>query len=331
MSASIVHPYVAVVRLGYPCMTLGIEPSSMRGALLSRYDKGLVELAPIYAYNMAYAERSVRYSLEHGLAAFRISSDTFPLLDYAKDARDLVPSAKSLRALVQSSGIHVSSHPSQFIVLSSAEARVVDASRRALEAEAWMMKRIGATGSITFHGGGIYGDRRSAGARLAANIELLPKNVRTRIALENDERMWTTPELAEATHGAVPIVFDVLHWAANERSIACEDELRMALASWPTGRIAELHYSEQAEGKVRGAHSEWITGKGLLRFARQVVRVAKGREVTIIVEAKKKDLAIARALDELDARGRRELVDIFPDLARAPRDWWKALAAKAAA
>jgi UV DNA damage endonuclease len=129
------------------------------------------------------------------------------------------------------------------------------------------------------------------------------------------------PELVEATEGRVPIVFDKLHWQANARSQRYGRELAQALSTWPPDRIPELHYSEQAPDKPRGAHGMHVTGSGLLLFLEEIAEAAKGRDVSVIVEAKRKDLAIARAIGELGGASWRRLLALVPDLRRAPRDW----------
>src|SRR5690606_38649299 len=109
------------------------------------------------------------------------------------------------------------------------------------------------------------------------------------LCLENDEHCWTVPELLDATDGRLPIVFDKLHWQANSRSADYWTELGGALATWPKDRIPEFHYSEQATGAARGAHAAYITGRGLLEFLEELEAAAKGREVAVIIEAKRKD------------------------------------------
>ena len=208
----------------------------MRAAQIGRFRRGLVDLAPIYAHNVRYAERSIAYAAEHGLMAFRLSSDVLPLLDQGPELRRLVPSLAPLRRLVRETGVHVSNHPAQFVVLSSPSEAVVANATGFLRDTAWLMDRIGAEGSITIHGGGVYGDRAAAAARLRANVAALPRAIRRYLALENDEKCWTVPELLEATSGAVPIVFDKLHWEANPRSAPYATELAGALATWPADR-----------------------------------------------------------------------------------------------
>lgn len=315
------------MRIGYACQTLALCDTKLRAAQLGRYQRGLVDTAAIYANNLEYSTKSISYSADHGLLTFRLSSDIFPLLDYDPELRKVVPDMKPLRRVIAERAMHVSNHPSQFVVLSSPSEQVTQNSERALDAVAWVMRSLGATGSITIHGGGVYEDRTLTGKRLASNLKRLPRAILKYLAFENDERSWTVPELLEATGGSVPIVFDNLHWAANPRSAPYAEELRGALSSWPSSRIPELHYSEQAPDKPRGAHADYITGQKFLKYLRELHELAEGRELAIVIEAKKKDVAIARALGQLKTRERAEVVRLIPGLAHAPKEWMNARAA----
>lgn len=288
----------------------------MRAAQLGRFQRGLVDLPAIYRNNVSYAEQAIAFAAAHGLGAFRLSTDIFPLIDVAHENRAHVPRLARLRRIIAEGDVHVSNHPGQFVVLSSSVPKVLVNSTNVLRDTAWTMTRIGATGSVTIHGGGVYGDRASAGRTIAKNVRGLSTSIRRFLAFENDEHSWTVPELLDATDGAVPIVFDKLHWQANPRSAPYAEELGRALATWPEGRLPELHYSEQAEGRPRGAHADWITGRGLLRFLEEV-NDATDRECVVVVEAKKKDLAIARAVAELRGKERARLLALVPRLAEA--------------
>ncbi|WP_437307355.1 hypothetical protein [Sorangium sp. So ce388] len=304
-----------MIRLGYVCQSLGMPEPSLKTAQLGRYLKGLVDLTPIYRYNAEYVRRSLLHSAGLGLTTHRISSDLFPLLDIAPGARMLVPDLRSARRAAERGDVHLSNHPSQFVVLSSPREEVLLNSLAVMNDQGWVMDLLGAQGSITLHGGGVHGDRESTAVRLRHGIARLALPALQRLALENDERCWTVPELIEATGGEVPIVFDCLHWAANPRRAPYEVELGMALRSWPADRLPELHYSEQWEGKPAGAHAEHVTGRGLLRFCEEVEEASGGREVAALVEAKRKDLAIARALGELNRRQRARIEALVPGLA----------------
>jgi UV DNA damage endonuclease len=259
--------------------------------------------------------------------AYRISTDMFPLLDCDPKLRQLVPSLAPLREAVLRTGMHVSNHPGQFTVLSTPRPHMLANALGVLRDAGWVMQRIDAKGSITIHGGGVYDDRSGTAKRLMANMRRVTPAARQRLVLENDEHCWTVPELLDATDGRVPVVFDKLHWQANTRSAELHVELEGALATWPADRLPELHYSEQAPDKPRGAHAAHVSGKGLLVFLEEIAEAANGREVSVIVEAKRKDLAIARAIGELGGTAYRRLLALVPDLRRAPRDWPKRAAA----
>jgi len=77
-----------------------------------------------------------------------------------------------------------------------------------------------------------------------------------------------------------------------------------------------------------GAHAEWVTGKGLLEFLDEVAEAAEGREVAVIVEAKRKDMAIERAIHELSPRQWQRMSELVPELGSAPQRWRASRAAK---
>ena len=110
---------IVVIKLGYACLTLGMPEPSMRAAQLGRFRRGLVDLRPIYEYNADYARRSIVHSALRGLTAHRLSSDMFPLLDLTPDMRALVPDLGHVRHAARRAGVHLSAHPSQFVVLST--------------------------------------------------------------------------------------------------------------------------------------------------------------------------------------------------------------------
>lgn len=307
------------MRIGHACITLALPELSMRAAQLGRFQRGLVDLPPIYRNNVRYAEQAIACGARHGLAAFRLSTDIFPLIDVTPDNRKHVPRLSRLRSIIADNDVHISNHPGQFVVLSSTSEKILANSTNVLRDTAWTMARIGATGSVTIHGGGVYGDRPRTAQTLAANVRALSPAIRKYLAFENDEYSWTVPELLDATEGAVPIVFDKLHWQANERSAPYAEELGRALATWPEGRLPELHYSEQAKDRPRGAHADWITGKGLLRFLEELDD-ATDRDCVVVIEAKKKDLSIARAVAQLRGRDRARLVELVPRLGQAEQD-----------
>lgn len=81
-------------------------------------------------------------------------------------------------------------HPGQFTQLGSPRESVVRSSIRELEYHAEMLDRMGIDqdGVMIIHGGGVYGDKAAALARMKHVIQYrLSARVRARLVLENDE------------------------------------------------------------------------------------------------------------------------------------------------
>lgn len=87
-------------------------------------------------------------------------------------------------------GHRLTVHPGQFTQLGSPRKEVVQSSIRELEYHCEMLDLmgIGPDGVMIIHGGGVYGDKKAALERISKTIQNnLPKNVRDRLVLENDE------------------------------------------------------------------------------------------------------------------------------------------------
>jgi UV DNA damage repair endonuclease len=78
-----------------------------------------------------------------------------------------------------------------------------------LDYQAEVAEWVGAD-AITIHGGGAYSDRAAALRTLRENIEPLPAPVRSRLTLENDDKIFKPSELLPVcADTGVPLVYDV--------------------------------------------------------------------------------------------------------------------------
>ena len=87
-------------------------------------------------------------------------------------------------------GHRLTTHPGQFTQLGSPRESVVRSSIRELEYHAEMLDRMGIDqdGVMIIHGGGVYGEKAAALARMKNVIQYkLSARVRARLVLENDE------------------------------------------------------------------------------------------------------------------------------------------------
>lgn len=121
------------------------------------------------------------------------SSGMFPFASHETYGYSLAYCATLLAevgALAEKYGHRLTAHPGQYTQLGSPREAVVRSSIRDLEYHCEMLDLmgVGPDGVIVIHGGGVYGDKEATLARIKETIRVaLPKNVRDRLVLENDE------------------------------------------------------------------------------------------------------------------------------------------------
>lgn len=261
------------------------------------------------ARNLGMALRAVR---RLGIGAFRISSNLFPRAthpDVGYHFEELPAGGEIIRLLSSAGnfrkrhGIRLSFHPDQFIVLSSPRDDVVEKSLRELEHHGRLAALTGAD-VINIHAGGVYGDRDGAVARFINNYSMLSARVRRRLTVENDERLYSVRHLLPlCSSTGIPLVYDVHHHRCFPDGMG-EDEATEAAAETWGAREPLFHVSSPRAGWGSGGdprpHADYID-------IEDFPRIWAGRDITVDVEAKAKELAVVRLMKDLrtDRTGRR--------------------------
>ena len=137
-----------------------------------------------------------RYIPSQHIKFIRLSSTVFPFASHAthgyslKDDPSIVSLLARVGALANKYSHRITTHPGQYTQLGSPKECVIEASIRELVYHNEMLEgmNIGVDGVCIVHGGGMYGDKESTLERINVTIEdKLPKPVRDRLVLENDE------------------------------------------------------------------------------------------------------------------------------------------------
>lgn len=265
-------------------------------------------LADVVAANAIALLHAIERAAELGIGAFRITSQLVPLAthpDAGMAIGDLPNGAAVLRAfaaardLARLRAVRLSFHPDQFVVLGSARPEVAAASRREVEHHAAIAELLGAD-TICLHGGGMVGGAEAAGARLLDAIDRLSNRARRLLALENDDRVWAPAALLPLCERAqVPFVYDVHHHRCLPDGVAVGVVTAAAVRTWErTGKEPYFHVSSPREGwagKDPRPHADYID-------PRDIPPEWHGIRATVDVEAKAKELAIARLIGELGRR-----------------------------
>ena len=125
-------------------------------------------------------------------------------------------------------------------------------------------------------------------------IRSLPQKVRSRLTLENDDRVYTPADLLPVCHATgVPLVYDVHHHRCLPDGLSVEDATQQALATW--NREPLFHLSSPLGGWNSGKprnHDDFINPADIPACWRNL-------RITVEVEAKAKELAVRELMRQM--------------------------------
>lgn len=242
---------------------------------------------------------SIEFCAANGIGCFRINSQILPLkthpvlgyeLDDLPDAQEAFGRC-GVRA--RELGLRLSFHPDQFVVLNSPRPEVVESSLEEIEYQAEVAELVNAD-VVNIHGGGAYGDKRAALEELRRNLDRLSIRARQRVTLENDDSIYRPEELLPVCLSAgVPLVYDVHHHRCHPDTLTIEEATEAAISTW--SREPMFHISSPLEGwsgPKPARHHDFID-------VHDFPDCWTGRNVTIEVEAKAKEIAVLKLMRDL--------------------------------
>ncbi len=301
-----------MIRWGLCCQFLD-APIKFRAAT-HRYvatpDAGRDYLAAIAADNAAAVAASIRQCRALGIGAFRINSQilplgTHPVSGYTLDHLDRTGTTRraflEAGTLARAADVRLSFHPDQFVVLNSEREAVVESSIQEVEFQADVAELVGAD-VIVLHGGGGAGGMPAALARLERAVERLSARARSRLALENDDRMYAPNDLLPLCERmGLPLVYDAHHHRCKPDGLSVAEATDRAAATWGR-REPYFHLSSPREGWGGGdprAHADYVNPA-------DVPAEWLGMTVTVDVEAKAKERAVLAVMGEVARRDTRK-------------------------
>jgi len=262
-------------------------------------------LAELIAHNLGTLDRMIDYNIQNDIRMLRISSDIIPFGSSPVNTlywpKKFAKSLKELGEKALAAGIRLSMHPGQYTVLNSPDKEVVKRAILDLEYHCTFLDALGlpAESKMILHVGGVYGDKELAMQRFAENYEKLPGAVKRRLVIENDERSYNIVDVLYLGRNLnIPVVFDNLHHALNVPLIQRSESewLSLCRETWTTeDGDQKIHYSQQAEGKRRGAHSDTIKAAVFADFVKQM----PSEQTDIMLEVKDKNRSAVKCINYL--------------------------------
>ena len=287
--------------IGYACVHIGSELTKLSTLRLANATPE--NIRRVIRTNLQALAAMMRYNADHEIKLFRISSDIIPLashpamqVDWRSEYRETLA---SIGGMIRRHEIRVSMHPGQYTVLNSPGDDVVQNAVADLRYHCAFLDALGcdAANKVIVHVGGVYGDKTQAIRRFIKNYALLDDCIKTRLAVENDDRSYTAGDvLSIAEQTGLPVVFDVFHHILNDTggSLSVYDWIDRCGKTWGAkdGR-QKIHYSQtNPNARSRGAHSETINLNEFLAFYHNLHH----KDVDVMLEVKDKNLSAVKCI-----------------------------------
>jgi UV DNA damage endonuclease len=193
--------------------------------------------------------------------------------------------------------MRITSHPSQFILLSSKDDNVIKNSIFELKIHNWLFDTMGLDNS-NYYAINIHGGAKGQSQKLIDTVNSLPATIKNRLTFENDERSYSTKELYSVyKETGIPIVFDSHHASFNSDNV--EDDFHLALSTWKAKPLTHLSNTtpglENGSFTERGAHSDYVHYIPKYQLDNQ-------DKIDIDFEFKMKNLAIFKAVNDFGVK-----------------------------
>jgi UV DNA damage endonuclease len=191
--------------------------------------------------------------------------------------------------------------PEHFTVLNSPRPEVIRSSVRDLNRQIRMLRAMGLDEAYkcNIHVGGVYGDKAVSAKRFITTFRKLNPRIQAHICLENDDTTFTTRETLEiAQTVGVPCVLDLHHHRFNHEGETLEELWPQIAQTWEKERFPpKIHVSSPRSESAPKSHADYVHLDDLLPFLR--LAAGDGERLDIMIEAKRKDEALFRLMEEL--------------------------------
>lgn len=312
-----------LVRFGYVAMSNVVSnasPSKRMTATafmkLQDTEAALRKLERIGEENIHNTLRLLRHNRAHDIHLFRLSSKLVPLVGHVCTMgwdclSPLKPAFKELGDYAIEHKMRISFHPDHFTVINTPREDVLRTSLADLDFHVGMFEAMGLDerAKLVMHLGGSYGNKDKSRQRFLDQYPQVAERVRPRLTLENDDKTFTALETLEVCEElGLPMVLDIHHHLVNNNGETLEELWPRIAKLWEgTDLPPKIHVSSpKSENDIR-SHAEYVDPDHLLPF----LHIAKesSPKLDVMIEAKGKDTALFRLMEELPGKEGIEQVD----------------------
>ncbi|EYE89064.1 UV damage repair endonuclease [Fervidicella metallireducens AeB] len=300
------------INFGYVAISMKLKDASPNRTItlksLSKIEKSLWKnkLREIAQKNIENTMRIIRYNSAYGIKLYRMTSKIVPLAthDELRDwnwQEELSKEFYELGLCIKENNIRVSTHPDHYTLLNSPKEEVLKSSIKDLDYHCKMFELmdLGYEAKMVIHVGGSYNNKSESIKRFYENYSNLDENIRKRIILENDDKIFNAQDVLKICKDLkIPMVLDVHHHICNQGNVKLEEIIGDIFDTW-NGEIyvPKIHLSSPKSDRDIRSHHDFIDVKNFLDFI-NTIRFIKC-DFDVMVEAKMKDIAVFKLMEDL--------------------------------
>lgn len=299
------------IRLGYVAIALGLpKVTSSSTVTYTNYQKLQTEeeryekLKKFTLSNLVDLRKILEYNVLHQIHFYRITSALVPLATHPEvnwEYRQLFKKEfESIGDFIKEHKMRVDTHPDQFNVINSVNEEVVKNTLTNLCFHTDLFEDLHyEEGKMVLHLGSSAGGKDLALKRFIKNFETFPEEIKSKIILENDDKVFTAKETLELCKEiGIPMVLDVHHHLCNNDGTSIEKLFYEVAQTWSKESLApKLHFSSPKEGGLDRKHSDFINVEDFIAFVEKIKEYEI--DIDIMLEAKKKDFALFDLMNHL--------------------------------
>jgi len=298
-----------LIRLGLCCLftqqPIKFSTTTATHLLKMAREQQLLKLSHLCLSNAEALRQAFKFCADAGIGCFRINSQILPLKTHPQvtyrvedlpEGKRIIATFRECGSLLRKHLLRASFHPDQFVVLNSPNPQTVANSLAEIEYQAEVAEWVGAD-VINVHGGGGYGDKKSALKRFIESFARLSTAAQKRLTVENDDKTYAPSELLPLCRELkMPLVYDVHHHRCLSDNLSIEEATDAAIKTW--NREPMFHVSSPLEGwhgKQPHRHHDYIDPPDFPECWSHLKC-----DFTVEVEAKAKELAVLQLKAKLE-------------------------------
>jgi len=304
------------IRLGYVALPVTIDVTASKTITLTNYKKlgvrrGEEKRTKIFEENLDNFLEILKYNKNNNIHFYRMTSHLVPLLTYPNSYDNILikhkDKLKDIGSFISDNNMRIDMHPDQFLVLNSINSDVVERTILSLSYYDSLMKYLSLNTNIILHVGSSQGGKIKAMKRFCDNFKLLNKSIRSKIAIENDDKTFNIRNVLSLSKKiGVPVVLDYHHFLVNKNNEKIEDYIVEIFSTWK-GNTPKIHLSSPKSKKEKRSHHDYINSDVFIDFIEKIKFC--DIDFDVMIEAKKKDEALFRLIRELKYKTNYEFLD----------------------